>query len=351
VKIAMLAASGSVHTVRWSRGLTSRGHEIMLVSNSASSQSPPGITARILPGRSSLAYFWNIPAVRRIIRKFGPDIVHAHYATGYGLWGAGQHTAPLIVSVWGTDVAEALAGRFMIAPIDRRALRAARAVTATSEFLKEQTILLEPSVASKIFHVPFGLPRDDSMRHVDRADGEVRIIFAKQYLATYGPDLALKAFAAAFDENEHIRLLMLGGGPMREELQRLAASLSIESVVDVRDWTEPGETRRLIAQSDIMIMPSRQESFGVAALEAAAAGIPVIAADVGGVSEIIRHEQNGLLVPHDDVNALAAAIIKLAGDPTLRNRMGEAGLIIARGEYSMDHCLDLMEAIYAQAAD
>lgn len=349
MKIAMLAASGSVHTARWSRGLISRGHEVMLISNSASTISPPGVPVRRLPGRSSLAYFRNVPAVRRIIKRFAPDIVHAHYATGYGLWGTAQRVAPLAVTVWGTDVADALAGRFIVSSVVRRALQKARAVTATSRFLMEQTIHLEPSVKDKISHIPFGLPESDCIRHVDRGDGVVRIIFAKQYEPTYGPDVALRAFAAAYNKNPNIRMLMLGGGSMRKKLESLAVSLSVVSAVEMRDWTEPDVTRRLIAESDIMLMPSRQESFGVAALEASVSGIPVIASDVGGVPEIVRHEQNGLLVPCEDVDALADSIVRLAGDPALRKTMGEAGVSIARGDFSMDHCLDLMEEVYTRA--
>jgi glycosyltransferase involved in cell wall biosynthesis len=350
VKIAMLAASGSVHTARWSRGLISRGYEILLISNSASTQSPPDVPAQLLPGRSSLAYLRNIPSVRRVIKGFAPDIVHAHYATGYGLWGASQHVAPLVVSVWGTDVADALAGRFMVRSVVRRALHTAQAVTATSRFLMEQTIHLEPSVKNKIIHIPFGLPESDFIRHVDRSDGGVQIIFAKRYTQTYGPDIALRAFAAAYKKNPHICLLMLGGGPMRKKLESLAVSLSVASAVEIRDWIEPEETRRFIAESDIMLMPSRQESFGVAALEASAAGIPIIASDVGGVPEIVRHERNGLLVPCENVDAFADAIVRLAGDPALRKTMGEAGISIARGDFSMDRCLDLMEEVYTRTA-
>lgn len=350
MKIAMLAASDSVHTARWSRGLISRGYEVLLVSNSASTQSPPGVPAQLLPGRSSVAYFRNIPSVRRIIKGLAPDIVHAHYATGYGLWGTAQRAAPLVVSVWGTDVADALAGRFLIAPIVRRALRKARAVTATSRFLMERTIRLEPSVKDRISLIPFGLPPAECHRHVERDDNTVRLVFAKRYQRTYGPDIALRAFAAAHKKDPQIRMLMLGGGPMREGLERLASSLSVTSAVEIREWTEPDETRRLIAQSDIMLMPSRQESFGVAALEASASGIPVIASDIGGVPEIVHHEKSGLLVPCEDVDALADAIVRLAGDPVLRKTMGEAGAIIARSDFSMDHCLDLMEEVYSRAA-
>jgi len=350
VKLALLADAGSIHTRRWSAGLHERGHDVRIVTNGAARDVPTSIPVDVLPGSSSLGYVLAIPGAKKIIKQFHPDIVHVHYATGYGLWGTAQNIAPLVVTVWGTDVADALAGRFMVAPVVCRALRKARCVTAPSKFLMAQTVHLEPSVKDKIVHIPFGLPKLDYMQRSDRDNDTVRIVFAKQYRHTYGPDLVIKAFAAALETAPQIRLLMLGGGPMRKELERLAASLSLASKIDLRDWTEPDETQQLICESDIMVMPSRRESFGVAALEASAAGVPVIAADVGGVPEIVHHEQNGLLVPVDDADALAEAIVRLAGDPGLRKRMGDAGRTIVRNEFPFDHCLDLMEEVYRKAA-
>ncbi|MDD4052692.1 MAG: glycosyltransferase, partial [candidate division Zixibacteria bacterium] len=104
MKIALLAQAGSTHTRRWSLALAARGHEVRVFSNNQIGVAPPGITTVFLPGSSRTAYFRNIFRVRRLLKSFAPDIVHAHFATGYGLWGSCQTAAPLVLSIWGTDV-------------------------------------------------------------------------------------------------------------------------------------------------------------------------------------------------------------------------------------------------------
>lgn len=346
MKIAMLAHAGSVHTRRWSAGLAMRGHDIRILSNSDFLGYPEEITTHLLPGRTSLSYFSNIPRVKRILRRFAPDIVHTHYATGYGLWGFMQKTAPLIVTVWGTDIADALAGKRIITPIVRRALKAARFVTATSRFLMDQAVRFESSVADKLVYVPFGVPIKVAEKAPDKSGGPVRIIFAKQFHTTYAPEMVLRSFSASCRMDIELHLTMIGGGPLHNRLLRLAQSLDIADRVDIRGWVEMLEAESLIAGADIMVMPSNKESFGVAALEACASGVPVIASNVGGIPEIIEDGRNGILIEPGDEKALTEAIVKLSGDPALRQQMGEAGRKIARERFDFDASLDLMENLY-----
>jgi len=346
LKIAILAHAGSVHTRRWSAGLAMRGHEIQIISNSAFLANPDEIKTHLLPGKTSLSYFRNIPRVKKIIRHFAPDIVHAHYATGYGLWGYTQKTAPMIVSVWGTDIADALEGRMIITPIVRRTLQTARFVTATSKFLIDQILRFEPSVGDKLVHIPFGVQIKAAETGPSKSDDVVRVIFAKQYHSTYAPELVLRAFAAAVRKKPNMALTLIGGGPLHEKLNDLSRKLGLESHVEIRGWIDMFKAESLIAQSDIMVMPSNRESFGVAALEACASGVPVIATNVGGIPEIIENGRNGILIEPGDEQALTDALIKLADDPKLRRQMGEAGKKIARENYDFDKSLDLMEQLY-----
>ena len=348
----MLAQAGSVHTQRWCRGLGARGHDIHLISNSHTTQPVPGIKTYFLPGASTLAYFMNIPAVKKLIRDLEPNIVHAHYATGYGLWGSVQPSAPLVISVWGTDILDAKRKRFTVAPITRKALKAAHAITATSQFLVKETIAFYPEAENKITHVPFGIPVDgiaDSSN--DRGEGPTEFIFAKQFLKNYAPDLVLAAFAEAVKQMPPARLRMIGGGPMMGELKQLAASLKISDRIAIENFLPPEAASEAIKSADIMVMPSYNESFGVAALEAAFYGLPVIATNVGGIPEIIRHEHNGLLIQPGDQKGLTEAMIRLGNDVDLCRRMGEAGRQIAREQYDERICLDKMEAVYRKVVE
>jgi glycosyltransferase involved in cell wall biosynthesis len=351
VKIALLAHAGSVHTRRWSVGLASRKHDIEILTKSSVHGYPEDITTHIMPGQSSLAYLRNIPRVRKILNRFAPDIVHAHYATGYGLWGFMQKEAPLIVTVWGTDIADALAGKFIIAPVVRRALKKARFVTAPSKFLLDQTLKFEPSVRDKLVQIPFGIKISAENTSAQRRDKIVRIIFSKFFMPNYAPEMVLRAFAGAVGKFEDMKLLMIGGGPLRKQLEKLAQALSVASQVEIRGWVDMHKAGELIKRSDIMVMPSYNESFGVAALEAAAAGVPVIATNVGGIPEIVENDYNGILISPGDEMALSQAMVRLADDAMMRRRMGEAGKKIAAERYDFEDCLDQMEDVYNQVAE
>ncbi len=351
MKIAMMAQAGSVHTTRWSQGLAQRGHRVWVISNSRFKSESSEVETIYLPGYSMLAYVKNMGRVKKVLRSLKPELVHSHYATGYGLWGTMAARVPLVVTVWGTDVEDALKGRFMIRPVVRRALRRARMVTSPSKYLMDRTIGLEASVAGKIVQVPFGvaIPEISTIKLVKDIEGVIHVIYAKTYRPAYAPEIALEAFALACREDRRLRLTMIGGGPMQRMLRELAEKLGISERANIRGWQDTQETSRLIESADIMLMPSRRESFGVSALEASAKGVPVVASKVGGLPEIIEDNVNGLLVPPEDVGACREAILKLAADRQLRQRMGQAGQQMAREKYDFEKCLDRMEEVYRRA--
>lgn len=352
MKIAMLARADSAHVQRWSAGLMERGHEIFLISNGGKCPLLPGVKITCLPGRSPLAYLYNISRVRSLLRQIKPDIVHAHYATGYGFWGSVQHEAPLVLTVWGSDIEEAFNNKLK-ALFVRRALRKAKLITSASKFLMERTLSFERSVRNKIHLVPFGvpLPEDmtDSSTYHERKT--VEMIFAKAYYSIYAPDVLLEAFAQAYREDSRLRLTMIGGGPEMGKLQNLAIRLGVGEVVRIEGHKEPTEAIRQIRQADIMVMPSRRESFGVAALEALAYGLPVIGTAVGGIPEIIENGVNGLLVPAGEVTPLVSAILRLSADSRLRREMGKTGQKMVREKFSFSRCLDQMEEIYLRGRE
>jgi glycosyltransferase involved in cell wall biosynthesis len=348
----MLAQAGSVHTIRWSRGLAGRGHNVRLFSNSEIMTQPQGIETVFLPGKSALAYLINIPKIKKIIREFKPDVVHAHYATGYAMWGSVQKTAPLIVSVWGTDIDDAINRRITVGRITRRALKSAGFVTATSKYLIDKTLSFEPSIESKTVCIPFGVPIPDinELKQLEESPETVNIIFAKIYLPNYAPDLVIRAFALAYREIPQLRLRMIGGGPLKGQLHELADKLGLTDKVSIEGFVDNQSAMQIIRKADIMVMPSYKEAFGVAALDAASYGIPVIAGDVGGVPEIVEDGVSGILIPPGNPDALKEAIVRLGADGQLREKMGTAARKIAREKYNFEDCLDKMEGLYRKMA-
>jgi glycosyltransferase involved in cell wall biosynthesis len=121
-----------------------------------------------------------------------------------------------------------------------------------------------------------------------------------------------------------LSLDIAGTGDHRRELERVAAELGQTSVVTFHDFVSEARKIALLRSAWANLFPSPKEGWGITVVEAAACGTPSIASDSPGLRDSVRHAETGYLVPHGDVNALAARMLELAGDPALVARLGDA---------------------------
>lgn len=177
-------------------------------------------------------------------------------------------------------------------------------------------------------------------------------LFVGQLIRGKGVDLLLRALALT---RGHIRLVIVGGGKQEDELRALCSELELDARVTFVGRVPPSEVSRYYARAQLLVMPSRYpEPFGLAGLEGLAAGLPVVAFDVGAVSEWLDDGRDGLLVPPGDVEALAAAITRLADDPELARVMGDRGARAHRERFlperHINNLISLMTAMTAKEA-
>jgi glycosyltransferase involved in cell wall biosynthesis len=166
-----------------------------------------------------------------------------------------------------------------------------------------------------------------------------------------GFDVLLRAFALAdqdpaFDHD----LLLAGEGSERENLEVQVEELDLEERVHLLGRAARPVAVSLFKGCSFFVLPSRHEPFGIVNLEAMAAGKAVVASRVGGVPEIVRPEENGLLVPGDDAGALAEALQRLAADAVLRDRLGENGRLFAQ-DFTWTRIAGQYRAIYEQVTN
>ena len=359
MKVLLLAQANSVHTHRWVEALHARGHMVTLASQQdpRSWQPPAGVTLHRLPRTGMLGYFANVPAVRALIREVRPSLVHAHYASGYGTTAALARFRPTLLSVWGSDVFEFPYQSRLKGALLRYNLRRADRLASTSHAMAEQLRRLAPELAPA-FVTPFGVDthRFRPMEGTDPA--LITIGTVKTLDHTYGVDLLVRAFAELQRDADllaaslvaRLRLLLVGAGPARASLEALAEALcetgSVTFVGAVPHPAVPGWLNTL----DVYVAASRAESFGVAALEASACGVPVVVSDVGGLPEVVDHGRTGLVVPAEDVGALAAALKRLVLNPRERRTMGDAGRSFVQERYDWERSIDTMEMVYRRTA-
>lgn len=163
-----------------------------------------------------------------------------------------------------------------------------------------------------------------------------------------GLDVLLKACGLLKERGRNFVLHIIGDGPVREDLENMAKQLGIyEETIFYGYMLHPEE---FIPFFDIFVLPSRAEAFGSVFAEAALSWLCLIGTDVGGIAEQIEHQVNGLLVPVDDVEALADAIETVLVDPDLRYRLAKNAYEKAIKSYSLDRVIESLYQVYREKA-
>ena len=360
-RVALLGPANSIHFQRWAAALAQRGHALCVISQHRCERALLPAQAEVvwLRHTGSAGYFLNALALRRVLARWRPEVLNAHYASGYGTTAALSGFAPTLLSVWGSDVHDfpyesALKGRLL-----RWNLRRATALASTSQAMARQVRRLVPERSDEIALTPFGVDLAlfaPKRAPAPREPGPLTIGIVKTLAPKYGVDLLLRAFAGLTSDAElqalgdGCRLLIVGDGPQRSELEALARELGIAAQTTFAGAVAHPEVPAWLHRLDVYAAPSRldSESFGVAVIEASACALPVVVSDAGGLPEVVRDGETGLVVPRDDVPALQAALKRLVLDPALRERLGRNGRAHVEREYEWGHCVDLMEQAYAR---
>jgi glycosyltransferase involved in cell wall biosynthesis len=314
-----------------------------------------GIEVEALPAGPD----WNVRLVGRLskrIRAYRPDLVHTHllHADLFGQLAARVAGVPGVSSVHATAFpyrrqpsrsAARLAGR-----LARRTIAISHHV---ARFLVQEELAADRRVTVIHYAVPVG-PAGGPDRATVRAewamaDDKVWVVAASRLVADKGHQTLLEAFARAASVAEELRLLIAGDGPLRAELEWQADALGISDRVWFSGFVDGVDG--LLRAADIVAFPTTAafgEGFGLVNLEAMAAGRPVVASAVDSIPEIVVDGETGILVPPGDPGALAAALVKLAGDRELRARMGERGRHRAASEFRVDLMAERTEAVYRE---
>jgi glycosyltransferase involved in cell wall biosynthesis len=356
----LLAPASSIHVLRWANGLSAAGHEVHVVSKHLSAGSfAPDIQVHLFPLRGKVGYFTMAAGVRKLLKKLQPDIVNAHYASGYGTTAMLVNYRPWVLSVWGSDVYDFPYKSLLHKWLLRKNLVAADAVVSTSRCMAEQTRLIAPSL-SGIAITPFGVdmkalqPIDHHTEGQVSSKGQLVVGTVKHMENKYGIDTLLEAFALVrkrlqCEDNPmagRLVLRLVGGGSQIEELKLLTQRLSVADAVVFTGRVPHHQVVRELAKLDIYVALSRLESFGVATIEASAARCPVVVSDAGGLPEVTIHGQTGFVVPRENPDAAAEAMLRLIRDPGLRFRMGAAGHRHVQKNYNWPTCIETMIGVY-----
>jgi N-acetyl-alpha-D-glucosaminyl L-malate synthase BshA len=283
------------------------------------------------------------------------DLLHVHYAIPHAISAllAKQMLGgrlPFITTLHGTDITLVGADRSYL-PIVRFSIEQSDGVTAISRYLEERTrSVFDVKSEIRVIHnfVNCGQYRrnPDPAARAEHASPEEKILV---HLSNFRPVKRVLDVVRVFARvrgNLPAKVLMIGDGPDRGPAEMLARELGVE-----RDAIFLGKQSRvadLLAISDVMLLPSEHEAFGLAALEAMACGVPAVAARTGGIPELITDGVDGLLAPMGDIEAMASHALALLTAPDRWNQFSRAARSAAETRFDTNRIIPQYEEYYRQ---
>ena len=308
---------------------------------------------RLLPAFYVVCGLW---AAWRLGRRQRYDVVHVHWPVPHALFGwAVQRAcgARMVTSWYGAELRWVKGSLPWLRPFVRWALAASDQVVAISSHTA-RAIAEFSNIPPRVIPYTIGFAEAKS----DAAGGASRdgfgVLFVGRLVERKGVRYLIDAVQRMAPERR-ARLVIIGDGPERKRLEDQVRRAGLEGRVEVRGRVSDRELRQAYADSNVFVLPAivdtrgDTEGLGVVLLEAMVYRIPVVASDLGGITDIVTHGETGLLVPPADAAALGAALERLAADPALAQRLGDAGHQMLGGRFSWPAIVAQWEACYAAA--
>ena len=337
--------------------LAARGHEVHFITYSNPIRLDPGIP-RIHYHEVEVSNYplFQYPPyclalasrMANVAAAYNLDLLHVHYAIPHSISAllAQQMSAnrrlPFVTTLHGTDITLVGMDRSYFS-ITKFSIEQSDGITAISDYLQKQTVDVF-GVANDIRVIHNFVNCDVYRPDPDRPQEKLLI-----HLSNFRPVKRVLDCIRILKEVRRVtpaRLLMVGDGPDRSPAEMLAHELGIGEFVEFMGKQDHVE--RLISKAHVLLMPSEMESFGLAALEAMACGVPPVGTRTGGVTELITHEVDGFVEAVGDISAQAARVISLLTDEQLYRRMSAAARHTAENRYSTTMIIPQYERYYEE---
>jgi len=328
---------GALQVLYLLRGLREKGVENILVCTAGSDicrTAAPYADVRAMPMKGELDLPFGVRLVR-LTKACGPDIIHVHSRRGADLWGALAarcRRVPAVITRRVDNPEPALMARLKYRFYDR--------IVTISEGIR-RVLLSEGIPKDKIVCVPSGVdhqryrqPCDRRwfQREFDLLPTHRTIAMIAQFIPRKGHRILIEAARQILVSWPDARFLLFGKGPLEKEIQRLCEHNRIADKVIFGGYRD--DLERILPCLDLLVHPAEMEGLGVSLLQAAAAGIPIVASRVGGIPEIVHDGLNGYLVEAGDVSGLTGRVTTILAEPEKARRLGSAGLKMVQSLFS-----------------
>jgi len=349
--VCYLANARSIHTQRWTAHFSRRGYCVHVMSFDKGDI--PGVEVHHVPPPFSfkpVGFLLTLPKVKRILRTIRPDILHAHYATSYGLIGALTGFKPLIVTAWGTDV--------LIMPQKSRLFRGillwslGKADLITSMAAHMTAVLKGLGVDDKkIVTLPFGV--DTAVFHpgLRAREEDIDIICTRPCESLYNVDLLIRSLPLIAARYPQLRCVLIGGGSQEPKLRALAEDLGMTVHIHWTGHVSLPDVAKWLGRAKVFVSPSLSDGNNISLNEAMACGCFPVCTDIPANREWLEDGQNGYLVPVDQPEVLAERVCLALGALDFRRRCAETNWRIVENRADWNKHMATMEGFYLNMMD
>lgn len=335
MRICYIGDGKSVHNhfmVDWFRR---RKHEILFLTDTPDE----GLNCEVVQvaprkGWGPLRHWKAGRQVRKIVRQWNPDVVHAHNVTGYGYWASFIKNFPLVITAWGSDLLILVKESMAVYRLAQRALKKADLITADAASLCDSAKEMAGSQVD-VRELQWGVDLAEFDREVNeetrqRFRGEADFVFisTRRLRPIYNIPEILNAYARAVPNLNNSRLIVVGDDEQRESLMLLAKKLGIKEKVYFTGWLPREELVAALKCADVFVSVPTSDSTALSLLEAFAARLPVIITDLPANHEWVTSADNGYLVRSGDVIRLTQAMLRMGEHREQSRQWGEQNRLI-----------------------
>lgn len=363
MRICYLANASSVHTHRWVRYFVERGHEAHVISFENARIEGTTVHVLKLPVLVRNATYplkmASIYRIKALIKRIEPDILHAHYVTNYGLFGALCNFNPFVITAWGSDVLIVPEARLISrikAYIAKYTLGKADLITCDAKHMKEAMVGLGVA-PEKIDLIYFGVDtrkfspgqKNERLKEKLGIHDSPTVISLRYLDPVYDTESLIRSIPLVLKEIPESKFVIAGKGSEEKKLRKLAKSLGISESVKFVGFVPNDKLPQYLTTMDVYVSTALSDA-GIAAstAEAMACGLPVIITDVADNRKWVENGVNGFVVPIKDPKSLAEKIIYLLQNEDIRKQFGKINrkIIEERNNYYKE--MEKMEDIYEE---
>ncbi len=361
MKLLLLSDANSVHTFKWVNSLSRCDIQILLFSffkpNVDMVKKYQRINVGVIspdinlktknfrqPSFHKLRYLKSLKLLKRTIKTFLPDIVHAHYISSYGFLGYLSGFKPLILSAWGSDIFLFPTKSYLHKKLLRYIIKKSDAVCSSSKVMSDQ--MKKIFNREKIFVIPFGI--DIKVFKPTKKDPNIFTVGTIKSIEDHnGIDCLIDAAKIIIEDfKKDIHFEITGDGTLSDKMKKKIIDYNLQNRIKLSGFVDHDKIISKYNRLSIFVAVSLRESFGVSILEAAACSVPSITSNIGGLVEVNLDNKTGLVINPNDPHELANSIIYLFENEKIRKDMGKFGRERVISDFNWDDNVSQMINLY-----